>query len=163
MPRTGPPNDTGPPGTNTAETATATVASVGPYRLNITRPGAYAATTDAGTASAPHSNHRTDANAATGTVASTVGVRKACVICCCAISSASSAPPRTCAGATTTVAPAPNPSSSSSTAASKLGEAACNTRAAGPTANRCANSAAKLPRPRCGTTTPLGRPVVPEV
>ncbi|TWH16741.1 hypothetical protein L612_003500000230 [Rhodococcus rhodochrous J38] len=47
--------------------------------------------------------------------------------------------------------------------ASKLGEEKCDTRAAGGGARRVCRVADRFARPRCGTTTPLGRPVEPEV
>jgi hypothetical protein len=42
-------------------------------------------------------------------------------------------------------------------------EASCSTRSPGPTPNISRSIAATGPTPRCGTTTPLGRPVEPEV
>ncbi len=51
----------------------------------------------------------------------------------------------------------------SSTDASKLGDANCETRSPAATPQRSILSAAKLAMPACSTTTPLGRPVEPEV
>ena len=52
---------------------------------------------------------------------------------------------------------------SSSTEASKLGEENCSTRSPASTTNRSTSAAEKLARPAWETTTPLGRPVEPEV
>ena len=51
----------------------------------------------------------------------------------------------------------------SNTDASKLGEENCNTRSPGTTAYRSASAAEKLANPAWVTTTPLGRPVDPDV
>nr|WP_284466957.1 hypothetical protein [Actinomadura madurae] len=78
--------------------------------------------------------------------------------------SASAAPgiSRSC-GASTSVAPCRSAMQISDTAASKPREANCRTRLAGPTPNSSAWAADRLGIPRWVTTTPLGRPVEPEV
>jgi hypothetical protein len=76
---------------------------------------------------------------------------------------ASSSGPACPRGAITSAAPLSSVCATSATPASKEKEANCSTRPPGstPNASRCA--AARFPIPRCGTTTPFGRPVDPEV
>ncbi len=63
----------------------------------------------------------------------------------------------------TRAAPVSQAPQNSATDASKLGEANCRTRLSPVTANRSACAAASPARPACGTTTPFGVPVEPEV
>ena len=63
----------------------------------------------------------------------------------------------------TSVAPASSVSNTSATAASKENEANCRTRLVPSMPNRRACAYARLGTPRCGTITPLGVPVLPEV
>jgi hypothetical protein len=51
----------------------------------------------------------------------------------------------------------------SNTARSKLTDAKCDTRDEGATPSVCRAVATRSATPVCGTTTPLGRPVDPEV
>lgn len=59
--------------------------------------------------------------------------------------------------------PGVNASSTSMIMASKLGEASCDTTQSGSVAIRSIRSAANGGTPRCGTATPLGLPVEPDV
>ncbi|GAA5772863.1 hypothetical protein Aros01_09421 [Streptosporangium roseum] len=63
----------------------------------------------------------------------------------------------------TSAAPAAKAMSISMTEASKLGEANWSTRLSGPTLSRSVCAAANAAMPPWVTTTPLGRPVEPEV
>ncbi len=63
----------------------------------------------------------------------------------------------------TRAAPAAKAMSISITEASKLGEANCRTRLSGPTLSRSRWDSANAAMPPWVTTTPLGRPVEPEV
>ncbi len=140
-----------------------TVASVGPYALNIRRPGAHCATSSGGQASPPVATHSRAVSPAGSTDASAAGVTNACVTLFSRSRSRSSSPPRTVGGATTIVAPDPTASSSSRMEASKLGDEKCRVRDRGVIPNRVRSSAAKFARPRCDTTTPFGTPVEPDV
>ena len=64
---------------------------------------------------------------------------------------------------TTSAAPAANAVQMSETEVSKLSEANCRTRLPAPMPNRPAWWLTSTAGPACGTTTPLGRPVEPEV
>ncbi len=91
------------------------------------------------------------------------GVTQAWVTCSSRMKSESSSPPRRSAGATTSVEPLPNAIIISKTEASKLGDAKCSVRERGSIFMWWRCSSTRLARPRWVTTTPLGRPVEPEV
>src|SRR5439155_15462856 len=141
----------------------ATVHSVGPYALIIRRPGAHRATSSAGHASPPTARVRKSGSATSGTVAIATGGIRACVTRFATITSASSSPSSGPGGGTTRAAPAGSDMHSSRIEASKLGEENCRTRSPADTAKCSTSAAEKLARPACGTTTPFGCPVEPEV
>ncbi|BCN49115.1 hypothetical protein RE9416_24160 [Prescottella equi] len=164
VPSGGRPIVTGTPTASGSLMLATTVASVGPYALNIRRPGAHCATSSGGHASPPVATHSSAAVRPAGsTEASAAGVTNACVTRFSRNRSRSSSPPRTVGGATTIVAPEPTASSNSRIEASKLGDEKCRVRERGVMPNRVRSSAAKFARPRCETTTPLGMPVEPDV
>ncbi|BCK58638.1 hypothetical protein NWFMUON74_64100 [Nocardia wallacei] len=146
------------------------VVSVGPYPLCTERSGppspsgiAHLVIRSAGTASPPATSTRRLSRPVGSMVASADGVMKACVTPSPRISSDSSSPPYTPVGTTTSAPPAPIASRNSRIEASKLGDAKCSARESESSAYRSACSALKLARPAWVTTTPLGRPVEPEV
>ncbi len=67
------------------------------------------------------------------------------------------------AGASTTRPPASSGTNMSITETSKLSEANCSTASAGPMSHVSIMPSRKLTACRCSTTTPLGRPVDPDV
>ncbi len=100
----------------------------------------------------------------TGSIASTDGGSVTWVMSWAAASSESSGPgSRRQAGARTSVPPVNSAMATSQKAASKLAVANCSTRLSGPTAQRSIWLASRLGIPVWQTTTPLGRPVDPEV
>ncbi len=83
----------------------------------------------------------------------------------CRSASAARAGPGVTSSAVPTTRAAPDRSAivSSQNAASNDGEANCSTRLSGPTSKRSVWAAIRLATPEWVTTTPLGRPVEPEV
>jgi hypothetical protein len=152
-----------PPGTHAA-VADQMVASVGPYRLKKRRSGAQRSTSSAGHASPAVISVRNAGSSAGGSTASAEGGRVATVT-----SSSWRRRRRSGPGArvsrvpSTSVAPAASAITISNTEASKLGEANWSTRSPASTPRSRACPRATLASPRCGTSTPLGRPVEPEV
>jgi hypothetical protein len=144
-----------------------TVDSVGPYALIMRRPGAQWSTRPAVHASPPtitvRKSGRPVRGTRSGTVASATGGISACVTRPRASTSANCSPSSGPGGGTTRAAPAGNDMHSSSTEASKLGEENSSTRSPGRTSKWSTSDAEKLASPACETTTPLGRPVEPEV
>ncbi len=148
-----------------ALTVAHTVVSVGPYALTRRRPADQRATTSGGQASPATASAVICGRVVSGgRAARTDGGRVAWVTRCSATSPARPAPgSRRAAGAMTRVAPVSQAPQISATDASKLGDANCRTRLPAVTVNRSACAAASPARPACGTTTPLGTPVEPEV
>src|SRR5690606_35108031 len=142
-----------------------TVASVGPLQLSIRYLVAHRCTSSAGTFSAPHSTMNPAGNSvSSGNIPSTDGPIAMWVTRWRRVYSASGSPgTRRSAGTTTRVPPLSSPMHISQNATSKLGEANCSTRLLESTPTRSAWVASSLATPRCGTTTPLGLPVEPEV
>ncbi|GAA3674637.1 hypothetical protein GCM10022420_064200 [Streptomyces iranensis] len=153
-----------PAGVSPSVMVAATVASVGPYALTMWRPGAQSETSSAEHASPPTISPRTVPRLPAGIIDSGDGGIIRWVIRRSSSSVARSGPGvRRSSGAHTRVAPVKRALDSSQNEASKLGETNCSTRSPGPTRclRRC--TATALARPRWLTTTPLGRPVEPEV
>ncbi len=71
--------------------------------------------------------------------------------------------PCTRCSATTSLAPATSPASNSHTAMSNPGEAVASSTSRGPSGYASCHHAMRLARAPCGTSTPLGRPVDPDV
>ncbi len=152
-----------PPGA-VRETEAHTVVSVGPYALNMARPGAHRSTSCWGRASPAHTIVSRCGSSRSGTMASTLGGRVMWVIRVSARKSPRPGPYRTSRrGGRTRVAPEHSAMASSKTDASKLGEANCSTRWPGLTVNVERWASARLASPRWVSVTPLGRPVEPEV
>ena len=86
-----------------------------------------------------------------------------CVICCFASRSASSSPGNRPAGGFTSVPPAASTLAISPIATSNTGDTKRSSRVAGFSDSRSACAAARLASARCGTITPFGSPVEPEV
>ena len=145
-------------------TVAQTVVSVGPYALSIRRPADQRSTSSGGQASPAVMRVRPSGiGSPTGQAASTVGGRQTTSMPAFATSSASGSPgARSASAASTRTAPVSSAVSSSQAAASKLNEANCSSRVPSPTPKRSC-SAASAATARCGTSTPLGRPVEPEV
>ncbi len=150
-------------GASGALIAAHTVVSVGPYALTMRRvpaqragrPGGHASPATVSVSSVAGSSSAT-ASTLGGTVAWVMSQRR------------SAAPSATWGGSpsapgTTEAAPDSRAMHSSETAASKLSDAICRTRDSRVTANRSIWARARFPTPVCGTTTPLGRPVEPDV
>ncbi len=139
------------------------VASLGPYRLNIFRPGAQRRMTSGGHASPATARTASSSSPDGSTVVSAAGVTKAWVTWAPRSRCTRSSPPMIDVGAITMVDAAATAMKISNTDASKLGDAKCSTRdsAVRPIRSRC--STTTLARPVCVTTTPLGRPVEPDV
>ena len=156
-----------PPGTSGSLQLVTTVDSVGPYELIMWRPGAHRATSSAVQASPPTMTVRNAGSpsraACAGTVASAAGGISAWVTSHRSRTAARWSPSSGPSGGTTSAAPHGSDMHSSSTDASKLGEENCRIRSPGCTSYRSASAAEKLASPRWDTTTPLGRPVEPEV
>ncbi|KOU04658.1 hypothetical protein ADK88_21300 [Streptomyces sp. NRRL F-2295] len=128
------------------------------------RPSDQRATSSGGHASPATTTVAPAGSASSGSTASAVGGRVTCVTSCSAQSAARSGPGISrSAGATTRVAPDRSPITISQAAASKLSAANCSTRLPGPTPNASRWARAREAMPPCGTTTPLGRPVEPDV
>ncbi|GIG09052.1 hypothetical protein Cco03nite_57520 [Catellatospora coxensis] len=142
-----------------------TVASVGPYALNICRPRAKRATSAVEIRSVPASSVAPSGRSqSSGRAASSAGGRIMKVMPWARAYSVSSGPgTRRSAGTTTSRAPVSSPRHRSKNATSKLGDANCSTRPSGPTPSRSVAVASSFTTPACDTTTPLGRPVEPEV
>jgi hypothetical protein len=125
------------------------------------------------TRSAPHGSPATisvrssgssSAAPGTGSAARIDGVRVSVSMRWLRSSSSSIGPGRSCSGvASTSVAPLSRAIRISLTAASKLRLANCSTRLPGLTSNAAICAVARLHTPRCSMSTPLGRPVEPEV
>ena len=142
-----------------------TESSVGPYALNSARPGAQRCTSACGIASPPEINTRRPGSVAvSGSADSTTGGSSAWVMPAWATKLSSASPISTTPGAgMCSDAPCDSAISHSNTQASKLKDANCSTRLSCDTANRSACACSRLATPRCGTSTPFGRPVEPEV
>ncbi|KAF0963862.1 hypothetical protein MLGJGCBP_03001 [Rhodococcus sp. T7] len=84
---------TGSPGTSWSLILDTTVASVGPYALNMRLPGAHRATSSGGHASPPVTTHSRAVSPAGSTDESAAGVTKQCVTRSVSSTRASSAPP----------------------------------------------------------------------
>src|SRR5581483_2648250 len=143
----------------------AIVISVGPYALNIRRPGDHSATSRPGHASPPTIRQPNPRTRPAGTLASTEGMISAWVTASSSSVSASISPasgPGPGSG-TTSAAPAGQAISISITAASKLSDASWSTRDSGPIPNALAIDPARLARPRWVITVPFGLPVDPDV
>ncbi len=141
------------------------MASVGPYALRITRPRENRSTSSGGHASpATTSCTPPGIGRSAGHADRTVGGRHTMVVPVRSTSSASGPPgPRSSAVDRIIVAPESSPMESSQVAASKLYEANWSQRVSGPMPMRGPWSATITATVRCSTTTPLGRPVEPEV
>ncbi len=93
MPIGGLPIVTSRPTTSGSDTLDTTVASVGPYALNIRCRGAHCSTRYGGHASPPVTTHSRSVSASASTEPSAAGVTKAWVTCSSRSSAVSSAPP----------------------------------------------------------------------
>ncbi|GAA2371301.1 hypothetical protein GCM10009855_08260 [Gordonia cholesterolivorans] len=153
----------GAPARRGSDTVHQTVVSVGPYRFSMVRSGAQRATSSGGQASPATASTRRSSSPCGSAAASAAGVMQAWVTRFARRKSDSSTPPSSPAGATTIVDALPKAIIISNTEASKLGDANCSDREPG-TSCMCARcSATRFASPRWVTTTPLGRPVDPEV
>ncbi|CAM5663310.1 hypothetical protein KAURM247S_08246 [Kitasatospora aureofaciens] len=136
-----------------------TVVSVGPYALIIRRPGAHRSTSSDGHAS-PATTRVAAVTPALSTAARAEGGRVTWVM-------PSRPSVRASRGASavarTRAAPLSRALHRSQKEASKLGEAACSTLLPGTRPSRSICAAARPETPEWLTTTPLGRPVEPEV
>ncbi|GAQ58683.1 hypothetical protein a10_08575 [Streptomyces acidiscabies] len=133
-----------------------TVVSVGPYALIIRRPGA-----QRWTSSGEHASPATTSVVAVNSPSSATSTDGGTVTC--VTSSSVSAGSGLPGGGRTRVAPVSRAVYSSDTDASKLGEANWRTRLSASMANRSTWPATRWASPEWLTTTPLGRPVEPEV
>ncbi len=141
-----------------------TVVSVGPYALNMRRPVAHLATREACAASPAMTRFSTAGRLPSGSWARTAGGRVACVTPNSPIRDGSwSAWSSMSAGPSTRQAPALSGVQISETAASKLSEANCSARLPGPMPYAPILASTMFGMERCSTTTPLGRPVEPDV
>ena len=123
-----------------------------------------AAATPAGQGSPPTRRTRTLGRDPGANAARAEGVKNAWVTPSRSTSRARAGPGRrSSGGGSTSRAPAARAAAISSTEASKLSEAFCRTRLSRPVAKRSRWASARLTAPRWSTTTPLGRPVEPEV
>ena len=154
---------TGWPGSSSELTEENTVASVGPYALNIDRPLAHRSTNSGPAASPPVTTTRNTSKPPGSTDANAAGVTNACETRSSPNNRANSTPPYTSVGAITIVAPPQNANTNSNTDASKLVDANARTRDPTPTPNRLRSSSAMSASPRWVTTTPFGTPVEPDV
>jgi hypothetical protein len=140
------------------------VVSVGPYMFRNRRPSAHRAATSGRQRSPPHPRVRTPASVPAGIISSTAGVTTRWVMPRARMVSASTAGAATVSGGTVqTAAPPASAAKISSTEWSNASDAVCATRSPGRTSIRLTASAMIPTPPACGTSTPLGRPVEPEV
>nr|BFE50787.1 hypothetical protein GCM10017745_42140 [Saccharothrix mutabilis subsp. capreolus] len=131
--------------------------------MNIRRPGDHSAATSPGQASPPTIRHSSSGSCAGDAPARDAGPTRAWLARNPCSASASTSPASCRDSGSTSAAPAGNDISSSMTAASKLSEATWATRDAGPISKVSMRYADRLARPWWLTTTPLGRPVDPDV
>ncbi len=137
---------------------------MGPYPLRNRRPGAQRATTSALHASPVEITVFSSGSSARGVAASAEGVNLACVTRSLRSRARRSSPGIIASReATTSVAPLHSAVKRSSTDASKCSGAKKSTRAPSPMRYAAVKARMALHTPRCGTMTPLGRPVEPEV
>ncbi|GAA3089162.1 hypothetical protein GCM10020001_000120 [Nonomuraea salmonea] len=150
---------------------TSTDASVGPYRLCSSAPPSTSkkrSCNGCGSASPEHTTQRSPSQAAAegcrrntssidGTKCATL--TRASLISC-ARYAGSRCPPGL---ATTSVAPVTSGQKNSQTDTSKPYGVFCSTRSPGSSGSRRCIQASRFTTPACGTTTPFGRPVDPEV
>ena len=143
------------------------VVSVGPYTLvTSTARSARVSARVAGSASPPTRTRSPCSawGAVSASICHSVGVACMTVGRSAAMRSASAAGSRTVSGAaSTTVAPARSGRYSSNAEMSKLTVVTASQESCGPIGTRSAISVRKFARLRCDTTTPLGRPVDPDV
>ncbi|GGT74028.1 hypothetical protein GCM10010207_84490 [Streptomyces atratus] len=132
--------------------------------MTIRRPADHRATSSGEEASPATTSEVIPGIESGGMTARAAGGMVACVTPCSAtrVARAASGSSRSW-GASTSAAPESSAIASSQNAASKLGEANCRTRLPGPTSNCSIWLETRLAAPACETTTPLGRPVEPEV
>ncbi|GLZ47944.1 hypothetical protein Acsp06_41290 [Actinomycetospora sp. NBRC 106375] len=141
-----------------------TVASVGPYALNIRWSRPQRATSSGATRSVPASSTPGGSVTSSGMAASSTGGRIMTETSWAYRYAASSGTgARSSLGTTTRRAPESSDWHSSQNATSKLGDAKASTRSSGPTPSRSVWVATSLSTPACVTSTPFGRPVDPEV
>src|SRR6266508_45364 len=141
-----------------------TVVSVGPYVFHSRAFDDQVRDSSAVSRSAPTTQFVRPATWSGSSTASSDGTTLATVTPLAATIAASAADSeRSGVVAIASVPPPPSTTAMSSTAASKLNDANCSatTPSATPSTGRIAN--ARFTGPRCGTCTPLGRPVDPEV
>ncbi|SHW22005.1 Uncharacterised protein [Mycobacteroides abscessus subsp. abscessus] len=153
---------TGPPGVSGVPVAQM-VDSLGPYALNMRRPGAQACTSSSGQASPPVIKVVSSSSRVRSRDATTVGVSSVALTRWCCIRSASASPAYTSRGATTNAAAAPVAISISNSDASNVGAATISTRASAVSSYESRCAAAAPSRPAWLTATPLGSPVEPDV
>jgi hypothetical protein len=127
------------------------------------RPSDHFAASAAGQASPPTTSVCRCGNSPCGKVARAAGGISAWLTACFSSRSARSVPSSCSGPGTTSAAPARKAINWSITEASKPLEENCSTRESWSMASRSAIAVPRLPRPACGTTTPLGMPVEPEV
>ena len=160
----GPPMVGAPPSACSSAAVDQMVASVGPYRLKKRRPGAQRATSSGEQASPATVMVARSGSGAAGSAPRAVGVSVTTLMRSrCRKPSRSGPGSRSARSPRHRVAPDASAMTISKVAASKLSDENCSTRSAGPTPNMRCWQPARLTRPRCASSAPLGVPVEPEV
>lgn len=141
-----------------------TMVSVGPYALIIRRPADHSAICSGEHGSPPVTRVRRLGRASGGRVPSVPAASWRWVASLCWTNAVSSSPTGwPLPSGRTRAAPLSRVIDRSATETSKLGAISWSTRESGSTARFSACEAARSAKPAWVTTTPLGRPVVPEV